>query len=166
MDSTESQSSDRDALVPLIADWSLDREATSGDLADAILACLAQRGALWDEQRLDIERQAIMADHESIKRERDAAVARAEAAERERDAYRKAKQENDERYMTERDAARAEAAALREALTHLQADVNHAICWFSGGGDIHTVVHALTKARDLARQALAGATQQRQGEGS
>lgn len=38
-----------------------------------------------------------------------------DAAERERDAYRKAKQENDERFQIERDAARAEAEKWREA---------------------------------------------------
>jgi len=38
---------------------------------------------------------------------------RCDAAERERDAYRKAKQENDERFMLERDAARAELATVK-----------------------------------------------------
>ena len=158
--------SDRDAVAVYIRN----SDEPCEDMAEGILRLLAQRGV----SREAVNEHAALREHlswvedkwEQTQAERDAAVARAEAAERERDAYRKAKQENDERYMTERDAARAEAAALREALTHLQADVNHAICWFSGGGDIHTVVHALTKARDLARQALAGATQQRQGEGS
>jgi len=41
----------------------------------------------------------------------------------ERDAYKKAKAENDERFMLERDEARAEVARLREAL---QRAANHA----------------------------------------
>ena len=45
--------------------------------------------------------------------------------ERERDAYKKAKQENDERFMLERDEARAEAARLRELLTEAQPFCEH-----------------------------------------
>lgn len=39
----------------------------------------------------------------------------------ERDAYRRAKQENDERFMLERDGARAERDAAREALARVEA---------------------------------------------
>lgn len=43
-------------------------------------------------------------------------VARAERAERERDAYRKAKQENDERFQLAAQRAEAEAKALRDGM--------------------------------------------------
>lgn len=43
---------------------------------------------------------------------------------RERDAYRKAKQENDERFMTERDDARARVAQLEAALRLLEDEVS------------------------------------------
>lgn len=44
-------------------------------------------------------------------------IRRCVAAERERDAYKKAKAENDERFMVERDDARAERDKLREILS-------------------------------------------------
>ena len=53
---------------------------------------------------------------------------RCDAAERERDAYRKAKQENDERFMLERDAARAEAEKLRDQRDRLLRAVRGAGC--------------------------------------
>jgi len=48
-----------------------------------------------------------------------AAQARIGELERERDAYRKAKQENDERFMQERDAARAAVERLLVALEEI-----------------------------------------------
>ena len=48
--------------------------------------------------------------------EEDRMRERAEKAEAERDAYKKAKAENDERFMRERDEARAERDALQAKL--------------------------------------------------
>ena len=48
-----------------------------------------------------------------------ALCAEVERLTRERDAYAKAKAENDERFMLERDAARAEVERLREALREI-----------------------------------------------
>jgi hypothetical protein len=50
----------------------------------------------------------------------EAAEAKLTAAEAERDAYRKAKQENDERFMIERDAARQERDEARAALLRIR----------------------------------------------
>ena len=65
----------------------------------------------------------MRAHAEGLKNERDAALAqrddavkRAERAEAERDAYKRAKSENDERFMVERDAARTARDAYRAAL--------------------------------------------------
>ena len=56
-----------------------------------------------------------------VRVERDNADADVERLTHERDAYRKAKAENDERFMLERDAARAEVERLRASLA-LQAE--------------------------------------------
>lgn len=55
-------------------------------------------------------------------KERDSAVQRAERAEQERDAYRKAKCENDERFMIERDSALTDVSKWKERWRHLHAE--------------------------------------------
>ena len=57
---------------------------------------------------------------ESAAAEIERQKARADAAGRERDAYRKAKQENDERFCIERDEARAEVERLKAELAKAQ----------------------------------------------
>jgi len=54
-------------------------------------------------------------------------VADLSICERERDAYKKAKEQNDERYMTERDEARFEVKALREELADYRAYYENAV---------------------------------------
>ena len=72
------------------------------------------------ESQLEMLREERAKDRAAHAREReqilgDLAHARAETERltRERDAYKRAKEENDERFMTERDAARAEADRMR-----------------------------------------------------
>lgn len=60
-------------------------------------------------------------------------IARAEAAEAERDAYKRAKAENDERFMTERDEARAEVARLRAALRTITGRYEY-VCTYNDDG--------------------------------
>lgn len=50
--------------------------------------------------------------------------------ERERDAYRKAKQENDDRFMSERDEARAHVAQLEALIPAARAYATHNPIWY------------------------------------
>lgn len=53
-----------------------------------------------------------------VEGERNDATDKLDVAEKERDAYKRAKAENDERFMIERDEARAEVERLKELLAH------------------------------------------------
>jgi hypothetical protein len=79
---------------------------------------------------------------------------RAELAERERDAYKKAKSENDDRFMLERDEARMEVEKLRRQL----AEYEGAITWGTACLNCsHTLDAAIAdhERADRAERALA-----------
>lgn len=172
--------SDRDAVLAEVR-YLRDRDCSDAQIADAILSCLASRGvsrealdaairnlaecfrqtgadpdgnedwrlardAVREVTEFRVEYDKLADENIALRAERDAAVARAaEHAER----------------VADRDSLiallRAEAAALREALTRISSVDLDAT---------HTTAHML---QHYARQALAGATteQQRgQGEGT
>lgn len=103
--------------------------AEIGREADAELADLREKALRW--YRADGTFEVCASEAEVIERRKAAAVTLANAdamleklrvMERERDAYRKAKQENDERFMTERDEARCRVQALEGELAETQLD--------------------------------------------
>ena len=71
-------------------------------------------GLHFAQESLTYSQREILHIAEAVLRMYDAATQEIEQLTRERDAYKRAKQENDERFMTERDEARAECEKLRQ----------------------------------------------------
>jgi DNA repair exonuclease SbcCD ATPase subunit len=86
------------------------------------------------------------------------ASARCEALQRERDAYKKAKAENDERYMTERDEARSKVTELAFKNAGLEIQLENAMAELGRECNLTT---AIVKERNTALSDLAAARTER-----
>lgn len=127
------------------------------DVTGIVAAAIERERATVEEAQAILE--AMRESHDGVVAERDQLRAALAESERERDAYKRAKTENDDRYMGERDEARrdrdrlaAEVGRLRAALTDIS-DGNY------------DNAHGARGAMRIARAALAPPTPVRDGGG-